>query len=199
MKEQEWSRSDFIFNKQLGIGQFGIVYEALERHSDRVVAIKIIPKNKITSETLYRRLQREVEIHSRLKHEAICKMYGYFTDSKHVYLVLEHCPNGNLYIPSTFSLMKLRSLNKDWAIRRLPPSWSSCLRLSATSAFAASCIGISNWRTFCSTITTMWRSPISGVVFMPSPTGGLYVELSNTSALKWLTSKSMITGSIFTA
>jgi serine/threonine protein kinase len=62
-----WTKSDFIFKRQLGVGQFGVVYEAMEKYSNFPVAIKIINKNKITSETLYKRLKREVEIHCRLK------------------------------------------------------------------------------------------------------------------------------------
>lgn len=88
MEEGNWTKSDFIFKRQLGAGQFGVVYEAVERSSSQTVAIKIVSKSKISSEVLYGRLKREVEIHSKLDHRHICKMYGYFTDQNHVYLVL---------------------------------------------------------------------------------------------------------------
>lgn len=55
---EQWSKSDFIFKTQLGAGQFGVVYEAVEKSSLHPVAIKIIPKNKIVSKVLYKRLQR---------------------------------------------------------------------------------------------------------------------------------------------
>ena len=28
---QEWKRSDFIFQQQLGVGKFGVVYKAIEK------------------------------------------------------------------------------------------------------------------------------------------------------------------------
>lgn len=83
-----WCKSDFIFKKQLGMGQFGVVYEAIERNSSFPVAVKIIPKNKVNSEILIKRLKREIEVHSRLKYEYICGLYGYFSDQNHIYLVL---------------------------------------------------------------------------------------------------------------
>jgi serine/threonine protein kinase len=83
-----WSKSDFIFKKQLGMGQFGVVYEAVERSSSFPVAVKIIAKNKVNSEVLIKRLKREIEVHSRLKYEHICGLYGYFSDQNHIYLVL---------------------------------------------------------------------------------------------------------------
>jgi serine/threonine protein kinase len=45
----EWNKADFIFKRQLGVGQFGVVYEAMEKNSCFPVAIKIIPKNKVTT------------------------------------------------------------------------------------------------------------------------------------------------------
>jgi serine/threonine protein kinase len=104
----DWDKSDFIFKRQLGVGQFGIVYEAMEKNSCFPVAIKIIPKNKVTSEVLYKRLKREIEVHSRLKFDHICRLFGYFTDANHIYLVLEYCRNGNLYMPGNLWLMQLK-------------------------------------------------------------------------------------------
>jgi len=91
------------------MGQFGVVYEAMEKNSYAAVAIKIIAKNKINSTVLIKRLQGEIEVHSRLKHQFICRLYGYFTDQNHIYLVLEFCKNGNLYTPSKCYLIKSSS------------------------------------------------------------------------------------------
>lgn len=42
-------------------------------------------------------LKREVEIQCRLQHPNIVHLYGYFHDTKHVYLILEYLPNGELF------------------------------------------------------------------------------------------------------
>jgi serine/threonine protein kinase len=42
-------------------------------------------------------LRREVEIHCRLKHKNIVRLYGYFHDNKNVYLILEYLSQGELF------------------------------------------------------------------------------------------------------
>lgn len=54
----EWKRSDFVFENQLGVGSFGIVYKAYEKVSEHTVAIKVIHKNKIKNPKAHKRLQR---------------------------------------------------------------------------------------------------------------------------------------------
>lgn len=49
-----------MVKEQLGSGKFGIVYRAIEKYSEREVAIKIILKKTITSSTLHKQLQREI-------------------------------------------------------------------------------------------------------------------------------------------
>ena len=39
----------------------------------------------------------QVEIHSRLRHENVVRMEGYFYDAQAVYLVLEYAHKGELY------------------------------------------------------------------------------------------------------
>ena len=78
--QDEWKRADFIFQEQLGVGSSGVVYKALEKESERIVAIKVIAKNKLQTSKAHKRLQREIEVHCRLKDPAICRLYGYFED-----------------------------------------------------------------------------------------------------------------------
>ena len=42
-------------------------------------------------------LKREVEIQCRLKHRNVVQLYGYFHDTKSVYLILEYITGGELY------------------------------------------------------------------------------------------------------
>jgi len=39
----------------------------------------------------------EIEIQSHRRHRNILRMYGYFYDSKRIYLILEYSPGGELY------------------------------------------------------------------------------------------------------
>ncbi|VUZ50068.1 unnamed protein product [Hymenolepis diminuta] len=56
----------------------------------------MIEKKYMYQHGLTHRVQREVEIHSRLKHPAILELYTCFEDANYVYLVLEVCDNGEL-------------------------------------------------------------------------------------------------------
>lgn len=44
-----------------------------------------------------RNFRREVEIHSKLNHPNIVKMHGWFQDKERLYLILEHCAEGELF------------------------------------------------------------------------------------------------------
>lgn len=77
---KSWKVEDFDIQEQLGRGRFGIVYKAREKETGYIVALKMIPKGDIKNDSMKRQLTREVEVHSRLRHPSICRLYGYFQD-----------------------------------------------------------------------------------------------------------------------
>ncbi|KAM7535971.1 hypothetical protein Aperf_G00000104475 [Anoplocephala perfoliata] len=87
---------DFQVFELLGRGGFAQVYRAKSVITGQEVAIKMIDKKYMYQHGLTHRVQREVEIHSRLKHPAILELYTCFEDANYVYLVLEVCDNGEL-------------------------------------------------------------------------------------------------------
>jgi len=88
---------DFALGRLLGEGLFGNVYIARTKKEMKVVALKVLYKKRLEKEKVVAQLRREVEIHTRLRHENIVRMYSYFHDSDKVFLVLEYCPNGTLF------------------------------------------------------------------------------------------------------
>ncbi|KAI8338256.1 kinase-like domain-containing protein [Chlamydoabsidia padenii] len=96
-KKKEWTTDDFDVGKHLGQGKFGNVYLAREKISRAPVALKILIKKELEKANVATFLRREVEIHAHLRHESILRMYGYFQDEQHVYLVLECAYHGSLY------------------------------------------------------------------------------------------------------
>lgn len=96
-EKRKWSLADFEIGKPLGKGKFGHVYLARERHSNFIVALKIIYKAELEAAKVEKQLRREIEIQSHLRHINILRLYGYFYDEKRVYLILEYAPNGELY------------------------------------------------------------------------------------------------------
>ncbi|KAI9144370.1 kinase-like domain-containing protein [Paraphysoderma sedebokerense] len=96
-KPKTWSLSDFDIGRALGKGKFGRVYLAREKKSGYIVALKILFKSELAQAKVEKQLRREIEIQSHLRHPNILRLYGYFYDSKRVYLILEYAAKGELY------------------------------------------------------------------------------------------------------
>jgi serine/threonine protein kinase len=94
---QRWCIDDFEIGKPLGQGKFGRVYLAREKKTKFVVALKKMSKKQLLRAHFEVQLRREIEIQSHLRHPNILRMYGYFYDETHVYLILEYCVGGELY------------------------------------------------------------------------------------------------------
>lgn len=65
---------------------------AREKQTKLIVAIKILYKKQLVRCEVTKQLEREVEIHSHLKHKNILRMYGFFYDEDKIYLILEWAP-----------------------------------------------------------------------------------------------------------
>ncbi|KAG1695089.1 hypothetical protein DVH05_020731 [Phytophthora capsici] len=96
-EKKTWKLSDFEIGKPLGKGKFGNVYLAREKQSKYVVALKVLNKQQLMKSSMEHQLRREIEIQSHLRHKSILRLYGYFFDSKRVYLIIEYAPQGELY------------------------------------------------------------------------------------------------------
>lgn len=96
-EKKSWSLSDFDIGKPLGRGKFGSVYLAREQKSKFIVALKVLFKSQLCKSQVEHQLRREVEIQSHLRHPHILRLYGYFYDTKRVFLILEYAPQGELY------------------------------------------------------------------------------------------------------
>lgn len=94
---KQWTLNDFEIGKPLGRGKFGHVYLAREKRTKYIVAIKVLQKSQLLKAGVEHQLRREIEIQSHLRHRNILRMYGYFYDSKRIYLILEYSTGGELY------------------------------------------------------------------------------------------------------
>ncbi|CAI5729877.1 unnamed protein product [Hyaloperonospora brassicae] len=92
-----WSLDDFEIGRELGTGKFGQVYLAREKNSRMVVALKMLVKEQLKAAGVAHQLRKEVEIHSRIRHENILPLYATFQDATRVYLVLKYAGGGDLY------------------------------------------------------------------------------------------------------
>lgn len=91
------SLADFEIGKVLGKGKLGKVYCAKHKKSGFICAIKVMAKKDLVSLKLQENLRREIEIQKGLVHPYISRLYGFFFDTKNVYLILEYAVHGELY------------------------------------------------------------------------------------------------------
>jgi aurora kinase A len=96
-ENRSWTLDDFEIGRPLGKGLFGNVYLARTKREKTVVALKVCYKKVLEQEQVTGQLRREVEIHSRLRHPNIVRLYSYFHDDTRVYLVLEYAAGGTLF------------------------------------------------------------------------------------------------------
>ena len=87
-----------IFPKQLGSGSFGRVYLVSHNDTKQLFALKVIDKRKLM--VSYGKLDiiyNEINIHSKLSHENIIKLYNVHEDKENINIIMEYAENGNLF------------------------------------------------------------------------------------------------------
>lgn len=87
----------FEIGKPLGKGKFGRVYLARHRRSGFVCALKVLNKDEVRAEGAEAHVRREIEVHSRLRHPSVIGFYGWFHDSRRIFIIQEFAAGGELY------------------------------------------------------------------------------------------------------
>ncbi|ORE02813.1 kinase-like protein [Rhizopus microsporus var. microsporus] len=94
---KSWTLNDFEIGPCLGKGKFGQVYLAREKKSKFIIALKAQYKSEIISNSTQYQLEREIGIHSQLRHPHILRLFGFFHDDSRVYTILEYAARGDLF------------------------------------------------------------------------------------------------------
>lgn len=99
-KEQFILKNNFSFKKvyklkaKLGQGGYGQVYKCKHRVSNQRRVVKVINKRTLKNQE---RFKFEIECLRKLDNPGILKLFEYFEDDEHVYLVTEYCKGGELF------------------------------------------------------------------------------------------------------
>ncbi|KAF8606868.1 other/AUR protein kinase [Ceratobasidium sp. AG-I] len=95
---REWHLTDFDMGRPLGKGKFGRVYMVRTKVAPRyILALKCLYKSEIVQCQVEKQIRREIEIQQNLRHPNILRLYGYFHDTKRIFLMLEFAGKGELY------------------------------------------------------------------------------------------------------
>ena len=97
---------------ELGIGSIGRVYLVTNKFNNKKYALKVINKNKLMQ--IYsdcRLVQNEVEIHSKLNHPNIIRLYNMKETENEIQILLEYAEKGSLFdlIQKTNGLDELKA------------------------------------------------------------------------------------------
>jgi predicted Ser/Thr protein kinase len=74
----------------IGRGGMGQVYEAVDQHLKRTVALKLLPLDRAADPTARNRLQREARTLAALRHANICGLYDIIREEDREILVMEY-------------------------------------------------------------------------------------------------------------
>jgi serine/threonine protein kinase len=97
MPAKQWSIDDFEIGRPLGRGRFAHVYLAREKKSKFIVALKVLSKSRLQKESMECQFRREIEVQAQIRHPNVARLFGYFWDSKHIYLIVEYCAGGEMF------------------------------------------------------------------------------------------------------
>ena len=75
--------------KELGKGSMGVVYQAHDPQIDRLVVLKVLRQDRLTSEGFIRRFLKEAKAIGRLSHPNIVTVYDIGRDHETIYIAME--------------------------------------------------------------------------------------------------------------
>ena len=75
--------------KELGKGSMGVVYQAHDPHIDRLVALKALRQDRVSSEDFVQRFLKEAKAIGRLAHPNIVTVYDVGRDHGTIYIAME--------------------------------------------------------------------------------------------------------------
>ncbi|TDH70735.1 hypothetical protein CCR75_004968 [Bremia lactucae] len=87
---------ELVGEDQLGDGSYAVVKPAIRRDNGNEVAIKQIHKRFLRDEAAKNAVSREIEIHLRLRHKHIVRLYEVYETPEFLYLVMAKATKGNL-------------------------------------------------------------------------------------------------------
>jgi len=87
--EREMNYGRYRIVRELGKGSIGVVYQAHDPHIDRLVALKVLRPDLVTTEQFVQRFLKEAKAIGRLSHPNIVTVYDVGRDHGTIYIAME--------------------------------------------------------------------------------------------------------------
>lgn len=87
----------YILNQHLGSGSFATVFSAVDTRTKIEYAIKVVLRSSFQEKEVYEHFQMEIRVLHQMRHQNIVQFIDLLQDDHYIYVVLELCPNGDLF------------------------------------------------------------------------------------------------------
>ena len=87
----------FMLKQTIGHGAFSVVKIAIHKTTKKQYACKIIKREKMKKENFEERFEQETRILQQMRHPHIAQLHAVFEDNNFFYVLIELCPNGELF------------------------------------------------------------------------------------------------------
>lgn len=88
---------EYRFDRFLGRGGYGRVYEAFNHMEQLPFAIKIFKKSSAASSMSNKLLRNEVDVLKKMRHANVIRIHAYRESSKFIFIITELCAAGDLW------------------------------------------------------------------------------------------------------
>ena len=82
--------ADYQILEKLDVGGMGVVYKARDTHLDRVVALKVLPPEKVADPERKRRFVQEAKAASALNHPNVITIHDIASENGIDFIVMEY-------------------------------------------------------------------------------------------------------------
>ena len=87
----------YTLKAAIGQGAFATVYLAQHSETHKSCVCKVVPRARLADPSVSARFEKEMHINRKLNHPGIVQFYDLLSDDANFYVVMELCPNGDLY------------------------------------------------------------------------------------------------------
>ncbi|KAH0795986.1 CAMK family protein kinase [Histomonas meleagridis] len=87
----------YIVERVIGAGSFSVVKQVMDIQTGDHFACKIFEISNFGNSMVMSQFENEVRILQQIQHDGVVKLYGLYKDSSFYYLIMELCPNGELF------------------------------------------------------------------------------------------------------
>lgn len=109
---------NYEFVRKIGYGSFSSVVLVKHLKTKEYFACKIVSRQMLEEQQIFNRFEQEVRLMQSFNHPYVIHTYDVVFDPKYIYIVMEYCPNGELF-SYILSLVRLPEMEVNRILRQI--------------------------------------------------------------------------------